>query len=233
MGTIKPFLTAALLVVSCGIAGYIGSALGRGGLPASARVSESAMALGTAQRPAAVSDENSRPRTRRAPLQVPPEPSAAPQHDPERERHAGSLDEQLVAEMQAEERDIARGVQHQQSLERAFELEPVDEGWARPAEASFREAAGQLFSEPDTTAISAMECRSTLCKAVFTHEDRAAQEAFSGSERYLDLIQPFPQSFFVHERAGAAAASTVVFLSRDQGGLVAQLDSMPKAAQKP
>ena len=85
-----------------------------------------------------------------------------------------------------------------------------------------------------TTAISAMECRSTMCKAVFTHQDRAAQEAFSGSERYLDLIQPFAQSFFVHDRGGAAgAASTVVFLSRDQGGLVAHLDSLPKATEKP
>jgi hypothetical protein len=228
LAVVRRLLPSLVLIGLCGLAGYYGSRLGRGAEPAAAATPQVPDAAPPSvpliiERTRLVTQEGPTPQAAPA---TPVAPAAKPR--------AGSPDEQLLSELQADERDIERGKRQRLGLERAFQAEPVEASWARPTEALVRKRAGELFTDPNATKISSMECRASMCRAVFTHGDAKARDDFAGSERYLDLIESFPQSYFTHDPGGAGvAASTTVFLSRDAGGLVAQLEPTQPATEKP
>jgi hypothetical protein len=225
--------------VLCGVAGYFGSALARGTTAASgAVVAPVAEPPREAAPRALAAGKTGRQLVPVGPAQgfrpAAPASAEAEQAAPPTAAAQRSPDELLLEELQAEERDVARGVRMRQELERAFEADPPDAEWARSTEASFRASSAAAFSDPKATQMSTIECRGTLCKATFTHANDVAFDDFRGSERYLDLIEPFPQTFYQRVPAdGGNPASTVVFLSREPGGMTAQLSPTDEPTEKP
>lgn len=229
--SVRRIIPSVVLVAFCGVAGYLGSALARGTATAPTREPPPSPALQLPPGPLV---------ERRLP--VSPAALAAPQVAKLPEPQAGERalakprptpDELMIEELQAQERDVAQGARMRQGLESAFATEPVDAEWARSAEASFRQAVTATgFNDTNGTRMSSLECRAMLCKAVFTHANDKALGEFRGSESYLDLIQPFPQSFYQRVPGeGGGPASTVLFLSREPGGVTAQLDSLPEPTE--
>lgn len=60
-------------------------------------------------------------------------------------------------------------------VESAFELQPVDMGWARATQG---ELSQQLGKQLGTSVLESLECRENLCKAHLRHQDAAAHSAF-------------------------------------------------------
>lgn len=227
MAVVRRLVPSIGLIGLCGLAGYFGSKLSRDAEHAAAPSPTPLANPAPPTTPLIIERTRVESREASTPAQAPP--AAVPAKP-----RAGSPDEQLLAEMQADERDIERGKQQRAELEGAFRAEPIEAAWARPAEALLRKRAGELFTDARATQLSSMECRASMCRAVFTHGDAQAQDDFAGSERYLDLIESFPQTYFSRDPGGhGVAASTVVFLSRDAGGLMAQLGPTQPATEQP